>query len=148
MNNLITISGRIGSDPELKFLPSTGNAVCEFSLAHGRRKRDGDQWVDDTTHWFRIVSWKKLAEMTANLPKGTAVRVTGKLVQETWETNEGEKRSTVKIVADSIDLQIATVKDIESTKGRVTLVWGGSGPAPVSNGFEEEISNGLEQTSF
>ena len=140
-DNVVTISGRIGSDPELKFIPS-GHAVCEFSLAHSRRKKDGDEWVDDITHWFRVVSWRKLAEMSANLPKGAAVRVTGKLVQETWDTAEGEKRSIVKVVADSIDLQISTVKDIESTRGRVTLVWGGNGPPPVSNEFEMDVADG------
>ena len=53
--------------------------------------------------YFDIVCWGQLAENVAeSITKGTRLMVTGRLDQRTWETQEGDKRSKVEIVADEV----------------------------------------------
>lgn len=141
-SNYVTIVGRLGADPELKFLPNTGNAATEFGLAFQRGKRGPDgKWENGETDWFRVKCFEKAAEAVAKLPKGALVRVSGRLVQERWE-QDGEPRQTVKIIANNIDVATVALTDIESSTGRVTMTWGSGEqrrPAPTNNGFEDRM---------
>ena len=95
--NTITEVGNLTSDPELKFTNS-GMAQVKLSIAVNRKVKEVE-----TTSFFNIVAWGSLAENVANsLHKGNRVIVAGRLEQRTWETDKGEKRNTVEIVADSI----------------------------------------------
>jgi single-strand DNA-binding protein len=109
-DNGITIVGNLTRDPELRFTPN-GAAVANFGVAVNNRKKVGDNWEDNPS-FFDVNCWRELAENAAeSLTKGTRVIVTGKLVQRSWETNEGDKRSKVEIEADAIgpDLRFATL---------------------------------------
>lgn len=144
-SNYVTIVGRLGSDPELRFLPNTGNAATEFGLAFQRGKRGPDgKWENGETDWFRVKCFEKAAEAVAKLPKGALVRVTGRIVQERWE-QDGEPRQTVKIIANNIDMATVALSDIESSTGRVTMTWGsGEGRKPTPNpiGVEDSLYEG------
>jgi single-strand DNA-binding protein len=101
--NSITVVGNITRDIELRFTPS-GQPTASFGLAVNRRwqNRQTQEW-EEATSFFDIVCWRELAEnASASLHKGTRVIVTGRLEQRSWETQEGEKRSKVEIVADEI----------------------------------------------
>ena len=138
--NVVSITGRLGEDPKLNFLPNSGAAACEFSLAYQRRKQDEHgQWVDGELHWFRIKVFGKLAECTARLTKGTLIRVDGRLVQETWTVGEDEKRHQVKVVADSESLPVNNGSDIECTKGYLSMTWGNKRQPAVNNGVEDAV---------
>ena len=102
-DNQITVVGNITRDPELKFLTS-GNAAMKFSIAVSRRwqNRQTQEW-EEKTSYFDVQAYGSLAENCANsLQKGTRVVVTGRMEQRTWETEKGEKRSAVEIVADDV----------------------------------------------
>lgn len=94
--NTVVLSGNITRDPESKALPS-GTFVTEFSLAvNGYIPNKGPK-----TDFFDVSCFGKLAEAVAEyLTKGSAVIVSGRLDQQRWETNEGAKRSRIKVIAD------------------------------------------------
>lgn len=101
MNQVILI-GRTTKQPELKYIPSTGNAVTTFSLAVNRdfKDKDGNRQAD----FFNIVVFGKSAEYVANyLGKGKICAVRGRLQNESWEKN-GEKKYATKIIADQVEI--------------------------------------------
>ena len=101
--NTVELIGNVTRDPELRFTPS-GAAVANFGLAVNRRwmNRKTNEWEEDVS-FFDVVCWRELAEnCTESLTKGTRVMVSGRLDQRSWDTQEGEKRSKVEVVADEI----------------------------------------------
>ena len=101
--NTVELIGNITRDPELRFTPS-GAAVANFGLAVNRRWRNQqtNEWEEQVS-FFDIVCWRELAEnVTESLTKGSRVMVSGRLDQRSWETQDGDKRSKVEVVADEI----------------------------------------------
>ncbi|GHV91497.1 hypothetical protein AGMMS50268_20000 [Spirochaetia bacterium] len=101
LNHVILI-GRLTRDAELKYT-ANGQAVCKFSIAVNRRKKSGDQWVDEA-NFFDIVLWGRQGEsLNQYLLKGKMVGVDGELRQDRWE-QDGQNRSKVEIVANNLQL--------------------------------------------
>ena len=101
--NSITISGNITRDPEMRYTPS-GVSKVTFGVAVNRswRNQQTQDWEEQTS-FFNVVAWRQLAEnVGASLSKGARVVVSGRLEQRSWETENGEKRSVVEIVADEV----------------------------------------------
>lgn len=102
-DNTITLIGNITRDPELRFTPG-GQAKAEFGLAVNR------SWLDrntnerkEQTSFFNVVCWGQLGENAASsLVKGSRAIVTGRLEQRTYETQTGDKRERIEIVADEV----------------------------------------------
>ena len=95
--------GNITRDPELRFTP-TGQATATFGLAVNRRwqNRQTQEW-EEATSFFDVVCWREMAENASeSLARGSRVIVTGRLEQRSWETQDGDKRSKVEVVADEI----------------------------------------------
>ena len=111
--NNITILGNITRDPELRFTPS-GTAVVNFGLAVNRnvQNKNSGEWETEAD-FFNVTAWYKLAENCAeSLTKGDRVLVSGRLSQDSWEDKEGQKRCSVKIIANVIapSLEFASCK--------------------------------------
>ena len=111
--NSITISGNITREPEMRYTPS-GISKVTFGVAVNRswRNQQSQEWEEQTS-FFNVVAWRQLAEnASATLAKGARVVVSGRLEQRSWETEAGEKRSIVEIVADDIaaSLRFATAE--------------------------------------
>lgn len=103
MSSNITVVGNVTRDPELRFTPS-GQAVATFGVAVNRRwqNRQNQQW-EESTSFFDVVAWGSLGENVAeSVNKGARVIVTGRLEQRTWETQEGQKRSVIEVIADEV----------------------------------------------
>lgn len=129
-DNTITLVGNITRDPELRFTPG-GQAVATFGLAVNRRYQQGGEWKEQTSY-FDVKCWGQLGEnVAASLSKGARAVVTGRLEQRTYETQAGEKRSAVEIVADEVgpSLRWATAQ-IEKNDRR----GGDEGGRPMSGG--------------
>ena len=110
-DNTVTIVGNVTRDPELRYLTS-GTALAQFGVAYNRRYTKGGEQVEDTS-FFDVVCWSNLADnVSESITKGDRVIVYGRLEQRSWETQEGEKRSKVEIVADEVapSLKWATAK--------------------------------------
>ncbi|MBV8980472.1 MAG: single-stranded DNA-binding protein [Acidimicrobiia bacterium] len=102
-DNTITLAGNVTRDPELRFTGS-GQAKATFGLAVNRRwqNRQTQEW-EESTSFFDVVAWGDQGENIAeSLAKGARVVVTGRLEQRSWETDEGEKRSKIEVVADEV----------------------------------------------
>jgi single-strand DNA-binding protein len=100
--NHVVLIGRLTRDAELKYTAS-GQAVCKFSIAVNRRRKNGEQWVDEP-NFFDIVLWGRQGEaLNQYLVKGKLIGVDGELRQDRWE-QDGQNRSKVEIVAANIQL--------------------------------------------
>ena len=99
--NKVIIMGNLTRDPEIRYNPS-GKAVATLSIAVNKRSGRGEEGKDDVS-FFDVVVWEKQAETCAQyLAKGSAVLVEGRLQQRRWETDDGQKRSKVEIVAQNV----------------------------------------------
>ena len=132
--NNITISGNMTRDPEMRYTPS-GVSKVTFGVAVNRswRNQQTQEW-DEQTSFFNVVAWRQLAEnVGASLAKGSRVVVTGRLEQRSWETEQGEKRSIVEIVADDVSasLRFATA-EVHRVERSGPSDGGGGGGAPRS----------------
>jgi single-strand DNA-binding protein len=100
--NHVVLIGRLTRDAELKSIAS-GQAVCKFSIAVNRRRKNGDQWEDEA-NFFDIVVWGRQGEsLHQYLVKGKMIAVEGELRQDRWQ-QDGQNRSKVEIVANNIQL--------------------------------------------
>ena len=100
--NHVVLVGRLTRDAELKYTAS-GQAVCKFSVAVNRRRKNGDQWEDEA-NFFDVVLWGRQGEsLNQYLQKGKSVGVDGELRQDRWQ-QDGQNRSKVEIVANNIQL--------------------------------------------
>jgi single-strand DNA-binding protein len=124
--NHVVLVGRLTRDAELKYT-ANGQAVCKFSVAVNRRRKNGDQWVDEA-NFFDVVLWGRQGEsLNQYLVKGKMVGVDGELRQDRWE-QEGQNRSKVEIVAANIQL-------LGGGSG------GGSPAAPGSGGYGDRYGD-------
>jgi single-strand DNA-binding protein len=101
---IITVVGNLTADPDLRFTPS-GVAVLDFTVASTPRvyDRESGEWRDDDTLFLRCSLWRQAAQNAAeSLSKGTRVIVQGRLRQRSFETKEGDKRTTVELDVDAI----------------------------------------------
>ena len=108
-----TVAGNLTRDPEIRYTRD-GQATTALSLAVNRRwqNRDTKEW-EESTSFFDVVCWRELAENVAlSLTKGARVVVSGRLEQRSWETDDGERKAKVEIVADDIgaSLRFATTE--------------------------------------
>jgi len=100
--NHVVLIGRLTRDAELK-QTANGQAVCKFSIAVNRRRKNGDQWEDEA-NFFDIVVWGRQGEsLNQYLVKGKMVGVDGELRQDRWQ-QDGQNRSKVEIVANYLQL--------------------------------------------
>lgn len=100
--NQVIIIGRLTRDAELKYT-SGGYAIGSFSIAVNRRRKNGDQWVEEG-NFFDVNLFGKAAEtLNQYLVKGKQVAIQGELRQDRWE-QDGQSRSKVVIVATNVQL--------------------------------------------
>ena len=142
--NKVILIGRLGKNPELRYLPQSERAIARFSLATNERLYNPNTPdAEIRTEWHQIVAWGKLAEFCEKyLNQGKQVCIEGKLRTRSWQDREGNKRYTTEIEALSIVLL-----------GRKDDSYGGGGypdqdtsdftppekgPAPESGGEEDD----------
>lgn len=112
--NKVIIMGRLGQNPELKYLPS-GTANCTFSVATSEKWKDKQGVDHEKVEWHSIVVWTKLAEICNQyLAKGRQVFIEGKLQTRSWE-KDGVKHYKTEIIATSVQF-IDSAKKQESEK--------------------------------
>jgi single-strand DNA-binding protein len=102
-DNTVTVVGNVTRDPELRFT-NTGQGLASFGLAVNRRwqNRQSGEWEEQTS-FLDITAWGEMGENIAqSIHKGDRLLVTGRLQQRSYETQSGEKRSVVEIVADEV----------------------------------------------
>ncbi len=99
--NKVILIGNLTRDPELRYIPS-GTPVAKFGLAINERFKQGEEWKEKTV-FVDITVWGRQAENCSEyLGKGRSVCVEGRLQFSTWETDDGQKRSKLDVVADRV----------------------------------------------
>ncbi len=104
--NKVILIGNLGQDPDLRYGPANGSAICGVSLA------TNDAWKDRTTgeklertEWHRLVFFGRLAEISAEyLRKGSQIYVEGRLRSRKWKDNSGEERQQTEIVVSEMQM--------------------------------------------
>lgn len=97
--NRVFLIGNIVTDPELKRL-SSGVAVCDLRLAVSDNYKNKEGELVESTCFVDVIVWDKQAENCEKyLSKGSPIMVDGKLKLDTWETDEGQKRSKIRVRA-------------------------------------------------
>jgi single-strand DNA-binding protein len=138
-DTVITVIGNLTDDPELRFTPS-GAAVANFTIASTPRTLDKatNEWKDGDALFLRCSIWRQAAENVAEtLTRGARVIAQGRLVQRSYETREGEKRTVVELQVDEIgpSLKYATAKVSKTSRGGGSGGgFGGSGSSGGSRG--------------
>lgn len=100
--NKVYLMGNLTRDPELRYIPS-GAAVATFDMAVNRNYTAQSGEKKRETCYIRIVVWGKMAEVCGEyLSKGSPVLVEGRLQSRSWVSQEGQKRSTIEVVANNV----------------------------------------------
>lgn len=150
--NNVTLVGNVTRDPELRYTAS-GQAMAKFGLAVNRRwqNRQTQAW-EEATSFFDVVAWREMAENVGeSLQKGSRIVVTGRLEQRSWESQEGDKRSVVEVVAEEIgpSLRWATATVVKNERRSGDAAGSGTppprapapanaGPGNASPGYDDE----------
>ncbi|MCJ7579530.1 MAG: single-stranded DNA-binding protein [Candidatus Aminicenantes bacterium] len=104
--NKVILIGRLGQNPEVRYIPQTERAVANFTLA------TNEKFINSSTNeseiraeWHKIVAWGKLAEFCEKfLVQGKQILVEGKLRTRNWQDKDGNKRYTTEVHAGTITL--------------------------------------------
>ena len=139
---VITVVGNLTDDPELRFTPS-GAAVANFTVASTPRtlNKQTNEWEDGEAMFLRCSIWRQAAENVAeSLQKGARVIVQGRMRARTWETREGEKRTSFEIDVDEIgpSLRWATAKVARAGRSSAGGGGGYSGGGQQSGGGQAD----------
>ncbi|MCS5715863.1 single-stranded DNA-binding protein [Herbiconiux sp. CPCC 205716] len=118
---VITVVGNLTADPELRYTQN-GLAVANFTIASTPRTFDraSNDWKDGEALFLRASVWREFAEHVAgSLTKGSRVVATGRLRQRSYETKEGEKRTSIELEVDEIgpSLRYATAQVTRASSG-------------------------------
>ena len=121
MNNCVLI-GRLTRDPELRYIPNSGTAVSDFTLAIDKnlskdKKAEMESKNQATADFIKIVAWGKMGENCANyLSKGKLVGVQGRIQSGSYEDKDGKKVYTTDIVAGQVQfLEFGDKKQVDNT---------------------------------
>ena len=101
--NYVSILGTLTGDVELKYLPS-GAPMSKFSIAYNESYKDQNGQLIQKTHFFNVTVFGKRAEVINQyFKKGSRILVQGSLVQDSWQAQDGSKRSAVSIRLENFD---------------------------------------------
>jgi single-strand DNA-binding protein len=134
---VITVVGNLTSDPELRYTQN-GLAVANFTIASTPRSFDraANDWKDGEALFLRASVWREFAEHVAgSLTKGSRVVATGRLKQRSYETKEGEKRTSIELEIDEIgpSLRYATAQVTRAASSRDGATGGGQSRGQVAD---------------
>ena len=114
--NKVTLIGRLGQDPEIRYTQS-GSAVANATIA------TNDYWTDkqgekqERTEWHSLVLWGKLADLAQSyLKKGSQVYVEGRLQTRDWEDQQGQKHFKTEVVVTTMQFLDSRISDFESAQ--------------------------------
>ena len=139
--NVVVLTGNLTRDPELRSLPS-GTSVCDMRVAVNTRRRNGasGDW-EDKPNYFDVKVWGAQGENCARfLSKGRPVAVQGRLEWREWETQDGQKRQAVDIIAESV--QFLGSRD-DAAAGGFTASVGSRTDVPVDERDFQTAASGV-----
>lgn len=104
MLNKVILIGRLGKDPETRFMPN-GEAVCNFSLATSESWKDQSGQRQERIEWHNITMYRRLAEIAGQyLKKGSQVYLEGRIQSRKYEGKDGIERTAYDIIANEMKM--------------------------------------------
>ena len=104
MANLVILVGRLGKDPETRYM-TNGEAVTNATLATSETWKDKSGEKQEKTEWHNLVFYRRLAEVAGEyLKKGSQVYIEGKIQTRKWQTKEGQDRYTTEIIVNEMTM--------------------------------------------
>ena len=104
MLNKVILIGRLGRDPETRFMPN-GEAVCNFSVATSEKYTDKNGQRQEVTEWHNVTMYRKLAEIAGQyLTKGSQVYLEGKIQSRKYQGKDGIERTAYDIIANEMKM--------------------------------------------
>jgi single-strand DNA-binding protein len=103
-DTLLVVKGNLAADVELKFTPA-GHAVANFTVVSTPRHfdRTAGEYRDGEPVFTRCTAWRETAENLAeSVRRGSKVIVVGRLKQRSWQTSDGQNRSTTELDVDDV----------------------------------------------
>ena len=133
--NRVILTGNLTRDPELSSLPSSGLAVCSLRVAcNGRRKNSGTGEWEDQPNYFDVTVFGAQGENCQRfLHKGRPVAIDGRLRWREWQSNEGQKRQSVDIIAESVQF-LGAREDAGNGNGFSSSVRATESDVPIDTG--------------
>lgn len=102
--NKVILIGRLGRDPETRYMPN-GDAVCNFSIATSESWKDQSGQKKERTEWHAITMYRKLAEIAAQyLKKGSQVYIEGRIQSRKYTGKDGIERTAFEIIASEMKM--------------------------------------------
>lgn len=104
MLNKVILIGRLGKDPEVRYMPN-GEAVCNFSVATSESWKDQSGQRQEKTEWHNITMYRRLAEIAGQyLKKGSQVYLEGKIQTRKYTDKNGVERTAYDIIANEMKM--------------------------------------------
>lgn len=104
MLNKVILIGRLGRDPETRYMPN-GEAVCNFSVATSEKYTDKNGQRQEATEWHNVTMYRKLAEIAGKyLTKGSQVYLEGKIQSRKYQGKDGIERTAYEIIANEMKM--------------------------------------------
>lgn len=102
--NKVILVGRLGKDPELRFMPN-GDAVCNITVATSESWKDKNGEKQEKTEWSRVTFYRKLSEIAGKyMVKGSMAYIEGRLETRKWTDKEGVEKYTTEIIANEMQM--------------------------------------------
>jgi single-strand DNA-binding protein len=104
MVNKVILVGRVGKDPEVRYLDS-GIALCKFTLATNEKYKNKNGENVENTEWHNIILWRKLAEIAEKyVKKGDMLYLDGKISTRSYDDKDGIKKFFTEIIAENLKM--------------------------------------------
>ena len=100
--NIVLMAGNLTRKPELRYTPK-GMAIADFGLASNRRYGKGDDQKEEVCFIDVTVFGSTAEAVVKHLDKGRKVLVEGRLQFRSWETEVGQRRSKLEVVAERVN---------------------------------------------
>ena len=146
---VITVIGNLTADPELRWT-GNGAAVAGFTIASTPRTydRNSGEWKDGEPLFLRCSVWREAAENVAeSLRKGMRVIAQGRLVQRSYETKDGDKRTVMELLVDEVG------PSLRRARAQVTRTNNGGGFSQGRVGYQQAApaqaqAAGMRQSAY
>lgn len=118
--NKVILMGNLTRDPEVRYTPN-GIAVASFAIAVNRKYKQGDETKEEVSYIDIVVFGKQAESCGQYINKGDSVLIDGRLQQRRWETEEGQKRTKLEVVAQSVNFMPKRPSGGGQGQGHATL---------------------------
>ena len=104
MLNKVILIGRLGKDPEVRYMPN-GEAVCNFSVATSESWKDSNGQKQERSEWHNVTMYRKLAEIAGQyLRKGSQLYLEGRIQSRKYQCKDGIERTAYEIIANEMKM--------------------------------------------